>query len=84
MTFGLEMINNIVEKIYSDNLPYTDNVIVGDNSSGKTLLLKLFIEKARDNDVYFIDTVNRGFDVRKISKIENRPDYNKTIQAIYE
>ena len=79
MTFGLEMINNIVEKIYSDNLPYTDNVIVGDNSSGKTLLLKLFIEKARDNDVYFIDTVNRGFDVRKISKIENRQDYKTTI-----
>lgn len=79
MTFGLEMMNNIVEKIFADKLPYSDHVIVGDNSSGKTLLLRLFIEKACDQHVYFIDTVNRGFDVRKISKTEKKPEYKKTI-----
>lgn len=80
MIFGWEMINDIVEKIFADNLPYADNMIIGDNSSGKTLLLKLFIEKAKnDSNVYFIDAVNRGFDVKKVSKTEKKPEYKKTI-----
>ncbi len=50
MTFGLEMINDIVEKISASALPYADSVIIGDNSSGKTLLLKLFIEELKGNE----------------------------------
>ncbi len=66
MKFGLETINHIVKKIHSNELPYGDNVVIGDNSSGKTLLLKLFIEMVRnDQAVYFIDAVNRGFDVKE-------------------
>ena len=42
MKFGLEMINHIIDKIYKEELPYTDSIIIGENSSGKTLLLKLF------------------------------------------
>lgn len=79
MKFGLEMINNIVRKMFAEELPYADSVIVGDNSSGKTLLLKLFIEKAINHNVYFIDTVNRGFNAKKISKTGEKPEYKKTI-----
>lgn len=80
MRFGLERISEIVEKIYEKELPYKDCVVVGDNSSGKTMLLKLFIERAeRSETVYFIDAVNRGFDVKKISKIKTKPEYKKTI-----
>lgn len=80
MKFGLEMMNHIVNKILEEKLPYTDCVVIGDNSSGKTLLLKLFVEKAKmDKPVYFIDAVNRGFDVKKISKTDKKPEYKKTI-----
>ncbi len=80
MKFGLEMINHIIDKISNEELPYTDNIIIGENSSGKTLLLKLFIEKIKDDRaVYFIDAVNRGFDVKKVSKTNKSPKYKKTI-----
>lgn len=69
MKFGLEMINHIIDKIYKEELPYTDSIIIGENSSGKTLLLKLFIDKTKnDRAVYFIDAVNRVFDVKKVLK----------------
>lgn len=71
MRFGLEMLNHMIDKILSEELPYTDCVIIGDNSSGKTLLLKLFIEKAKnDRAVYFMDAVNRGFDVKNFQRNE--------------
>ena len=80
MKFGLEMINHIIDKIYKEELPYTDSIIIGENSSGKTLLLKLFIEKTKnDRAVYFIDAVNRVFDVKKVSKTDKSPKYKKTI-----
>lgn len=80
MKFGLEIINHIIDKISNEELAYTDSIIIGDNSSGKTLLLKLFIEKIKsDRAVYFIDAVNRGFDVKKISKTNKKPEYKNTI-----
>lgn len=67
MEFGPEQIKKIVEAIKSKQLPYTDTVLIGDNSSGKSLLLKLFIESIAEwYNVYFIDAVNRSFDVKKI------------------
>lgn len=80
MKFGQERMNLIIDKLFAGALPYLDSVIIGDNSSGKTMLLKLFIEKIKsDGAVYFIDTVNRGFDVKKVSKTDRRPEYKKTI-----
>lgn len=80
MKFGLEMIDNIIEKMALEKLPHLNNVVIGDNSSGKSLLLKKFIEKVKScSEVYFIDAVNRGFDVKKISKLEERPKYKSTI-----
>lgn len=80
MKFGLEIINHIIDKLFNEELPYKDSIIIGDNSSGKTLLLKLFIEKIKnDRAVYFIDAVNRGFDVKKVSKINKKPEYKNTI-----
>lgn len=80
MKFGLEMLTHIIDKISNEKLPYIDSIVIGENSSGKTLLLKLFIEKIKnDSAVYFIDAVNRGFDVKKISKTNKKPPYKKTI-----
>lgn len=67
MESGMGQITKIVKAIRSKQLPYTDTVLIGDNSSGKSLLLKLFIESITEwYTVYFIDAVNRGFDVKKI------------------
>lgn len=80
MKFGLEMMNHIINKICNEDLPYIDSIVIGDNSSGKTLLLKLFIEKMKDDEaIYFIDAVNRGFDVKKVSRTNKKPVYKKTI-----
>lgn len=80
MKFGQEKMRCTISKISARELPYLDSVIVGDNSSGKTLMLKLFIEQVgRAEKVYFIDAVNRGFDVKKISRLEKKPEYKKTI-----
>lgn len=80
MRFGSDMMEQIIDKTFQEKLPYVDCIVIGDNSSGKTLLLKLFIEKARNGSaVYFIDAVNRGFDVKKISRTAQKPEYKKTI-----
>ena len=45
MKFGHEKMRSTISKILARELPHLDSVIVGDNSSGKTLMLKLFIEQ---------------------------------------
>lgn len=80
MKYGLEQINEVVEKIAMEKLPHKNCVIIGDNSSGKSLLLKKFIEKVKgSNNIYFIDAVNRGFDVKKVSNSDVKIEYNTTI-----
>ncbi|MCI8993819.1 MAG: ATP-binding protein [Eubacterium sp.] len=38
------------------------------------------IKKIKDDRaVYFLDAVNRGFDVKRVSRINKKPDYKKTI-----
>ena len=80
MKFGPEILNQIIDKISNEELPYPNSIIIGDNSSGKTILLKLLIEKRKNvGALYFIDAVNRGFDVKKISKTNQKPEFKKTI-----
>lgn len=80
MKFGTSILEDISQKIIDKSLKYTDSVIIGDNSSGKSLLLRTLISKKGIKDeVYFIDAVNRGFDISKIVE-ESRPhDYKNTI-----
>lgn len=80
MKFGQEFLNEIINLVYCNNLNYDDTVIIGDNSSGKSLLLKLLIEKYGNTDkLYFIDAVNRGFDVGMVIKDGKKPEYKQTI-----
>lgn len=80
MKFGIGQIDRMVENLIEEKLSYCHSVIVGDNSSGKSLLLKKFIEEAeKSKRVYFLDAVNRNFDVKKISKLEKKPEYKSTI-----
>ena len=68
MKFGREQIEDIVRKISAKELNYIDSVVVGDNSSGKSLLLKEFVQQVNSSgaEVYFIDAVNRSFNVKEV------------------
>lgn len=80
MKFGAGQIYDLAQRIAAGELPYADSIIIGDNSSGKSLLLKKFIETAGDrNGLYFMDAVNRGFDVRKVAETGKKPDYKTAI-----
>ena len=59
MTFGVTMIMQVVQEIISKELRYEDSIVIGDNSSGKSeLLRRLVLELIKTEEVYFIDAVN--------------------------
>lgn len=80
MQFGADSLNSILQMLLNRELKYEDTIIIGDNSSGKSLLLRLLVEKKKgEDDIYFIDAVNRGFDISKIVKGNLLPEYKNTI-----
>lgn len=80
MRFEMDFLISISEKILNRELKYIDTIVIGENSSGKSLLLKLLVNKMRETDsVYFIDAVNRGFDVEKVIRENKKPEYKRTI-----
>ncbi|HJC57273.1 MAG TPA: ATP-binding protein [Candidatus Eisenbergiella intestinipullorum] len=80
MKFGMDALVSISEKLLNRELKYGDSVIIGENSCGKSLLLKLLIQKAGKTDsIYFLDAVNRGFDVGKVAREARVPIYKRTI-----
>lgn len=55
-------------------------LLLGENSCGKSLLLRLLVQKAGKTDsIYFLDAVNRGFDVGKVVRETKKPAYKRTI-----
>lgn len=80
MKFGMDALVSISEKLLNRGLKYGDSVIIGENSCGKSLLLRLLVQKAGKTDsIYFLDAVNRGFDVGKVVKEMKKPAYKRTI-----
>lgn len=80
MKFCVNTINQLVEILQTGQLPYKDTIIIGDNSSGKSLLVRQLIGKlVNKKEAYFIDAVNRVFDVAKITKSIERPELKETI-----
>lgn len=61
-----EMITNIVDILCGDGKKGKSYLLVGDNSSGKSEILKKVVQKKRGESVYFIDSVNRTFDAGKV------------------
>lgn len=80
MPFGEENLNTVVARLIKEELKYSDTILVGDNSSGKSELLRRFTnEMLKNKNVYFIDAVNRNFSVQAISKTERLPVYKEYI-----
>ena len=67
---------SLTEKISNERLHYPCSVLIGDNSSGKSFLIKRLIEQwMPQRPVYFIDAVNRGFDVGKVTAVKENVSY---------
>lgn len=80
MGYWPDTISDLVECLEKEKLVYRDTIIIGDNSSGKSYLLKSFVRKVlAQKNVYFIDAVNRGFDVTKVLRLKEDPPYKRTI-----
>ena len=80
MKFGMDALVSISEKLLNRGLKYGDSVIIGENSCGKSLLLRLLVQKAGKTDsIYFLDAVNRGFDVGRVVRETKKPAYKRTI-----
>lgn len=76
MKFCPDSIQQIVEILQKGQLTYNTAIIIGDNSSGKSLLVKQLVQRVKDKKgIYFIDAVNRGFDVTKVTRNIEKPEY---------
>ena len=63
------MVKEVKELLSSQKLPYKDTIIIGDNSSGKSDILLQYIKDNSAEDIFFIDAVNRYFDVSQVSEV---------------
>ena len=80
MKFGMDALVSISEKLLNRGLKYGDSVIIGEKTCVKSQLLRLQVQKAGKTDsIYFLDAVNRGFDVGKVVKETKKPAYKRTI-----
>lgn len=75
-----KMVNRVTEMI-CEHIDDTENfILIGDNSSGKSEILRTIIEKKKGEAVYYIDSVNRTFDAGKAELFsekykEIKPDF---------
>ena len=59
----------VTNKIHESSLSHKDTIIIGDNSSGKSEILRNLVNSSF-NKYYFIDAINRTFDSSKIMNKE--------------
>ena len=78
MQFCQNILNEAVELMINGQLPYADSIIIGDNASGKSELLKMYIRNSK-RAVYYIDAVNRSFHIGNITSFKDRIEYKNTI-----
>ena len=75
------MINRLSGILSKESLTYEDSVIIGDNSSGKSDILKVLIQSDELEKYYFIDAVNSYFNVNQIiNRSEPEIIYSKEIK----
>jgi len=64
------MLTKIKNKILNKELNHRNTIIVGDNSSGKSEVLKQLLVN-QENGYYFIDSVNRSFKYEKVDTLDD-------------
>ena len=77
MTFYQESINSVLDRIMEKGFLHDHIIVVGDNSCGKSYMLRELVEKlvANNSQVYFLDAVNRGFDIEYVLINGEAPDF---------
>lgn len=60
------MINRVTDIICENISAKRNYILIGDNSSGKSDILRMVMENKLGQAVYFIDSVNRTFDANKV------------------
>ena len=74
------MLDRVCNSIISGNLEYKDTIIIGDNSSGKSDVLRQLVQNDKEEKFYFIDAVNRYFDIEQITPdLVQKINYSKEI-----
>lgn len=68
MKFCPNILDEVIMKIRNKNLLHEHSIILGNNASGKSELIRRLVKIKMDQGerVYFIDSVNRYFDVSRI------------------
>lgn len=61
------MLIKLSSMLDADELPYKDTIIIGDNSCGKSDLLRKVLTDDEAQKYYFIDAVNRSFNIGQIA-----------------
>lgn len=69
MAYYQNMINELADIISEHKLQYDSTIIIGNNSSGKSELLKAVLLKTGFENWYLIDSVNRYFNSNQIFKM---------------
>ncbi len=78
MTDYGNMLMEIKNKILNKKLKHKNTIIVGDNSSGKSEVLKELLTE-QQSGYYFIDCVNRTFNYEKASKEDDLKETYKSV-----
>lgn len=84
MMFYQNTINEMVNIILENELPYRNTIIIGNNSSGKSELLKRLLLKSNFENWYLIDSVNRFFNIGQVFKMVGEPSHIQFSEKIVE
>jgi hypothetical protein len=84
MTYYQSTINEVVSIILEKKLPYENTIIIGNNSSGKSELLKRLLLKSGFEHWYLIDSVNRYFNIGQIFKRLEKTSHIQFSEKIVE
>lgn len=83
MRFCPGILDEAIEKMEQKTLLHEHSIVIGDNASGKSELIRRFVKRKMDKGekVYFIDSVNRYFNVDKIDNSTTRIEKEEKIIA---
>ncbi len=66
MAYYQNTIDELTTLLLRNEMAYNSTIVIGDNSSGKSELLKRLLRKADSQKWYLVDSVNRYFDVSQV------------------
>ena len=78
MKFCQSMLHETVALLKGNQLPYPDSILIGENASGKSEAIKRFMQEA-DRVIYFIDAMNRSFDIHAVKALGEQLQYKSSI-----